>query len=622
LIFDLFPSVLSVASVAKEKKLKRILLGNEAIARGLLENGCSFAASYPGTPASEILSSFIQMAEAAESPAVGEWSINEKVAFETALAVSYAGGRSAVSMKQVGLNVACDPLMSSAYTGVKGGFLVISADDPGPHSSQTEQDSRMMAMMAKIPVLDPSTPQEAKEMIRSAYQISEEFELPVMVRPTTRVCHSRQGVLLGEVPSPSLPTGFSKDPQRWAATPRYRYTLHFKLNQKIEAIAEKSGKDSFLRILGEETARRCIISSGVTLAHTYDLLRELNLESEIALYQVKMPYPLKAKFILDEMAPFEDILVIEETYPVIEMQLAMRGRIKGRLDGSVPPQGELIPDTLVESIRAFARIPGEKKPIPSGPPRRPTLCPGCPHRPAFYALRQALPGGIYPSDIGCYTLGLNLGAVDTVLCMGAAITQAAGFYHAFRMKGEVPPIAATIGDSTFYHAGVPALINAVHNEARFTLLILDNSTTAMTGNQPTPGLERLADGRRGKVVALEDLVRASGVRFLKVIDPYQLQEMIRAIKEADEATRSENGGVSVIIARHPCLINPEVKKMQGFYCMEVTEDCVACEICFQDFECPAISPDPHSGMARIDQNICSGCGVCAQVCPQGAIRIK
>jgi indolepyruvate ferredoxin oxidoreductase alpha subunit len=622
LIFDLFPSVLSVASVAKEKKLKRILLGNEAIARGLLENGCSFAASYPGTPASEILSSFIQMAEAAESPAVGEWSINEKVAFETALAVSYAGGRSAVSMKQVGLNVACDPLMSSAYTGVKGGFLVISADDPGPHSSQTEQDSRMMAMMAKIPVLDPSTPQEAKEMIRSAYQISEEFELPVMVRPTTRVCHSRQGVLLGEVPSPSLPTGFSKDPQRWAATPRYRYTLHFKLNQKIEAIAEKSGKDSSLRILGEETARRCIISSGVTLAHTYDLLRELNLESEIALYQVKMPYPLKAKFILDEMAPFEDILVIEETYPVIEMQLAMRGRIKGRLDGSVPPQGELIPDTLVESIRAFARIPGEKKPIPSGTPRRPTLCPGCPHRPAFYALRQALPGGIYPSDIGCYTLGLNLGAVDTVLCMGAAITQAAGFYHAFRMKGEVPPIAATIGDSTFYHAGVPALINAVHNEARFTLLILDNSTTAMTGNQPTPGLERLADGRRGKVVALEDLVLASGVRFLKVIDPYQLKEMIRAIKEADEATRSENGGVSVIIARHPCLINPEVKKMQGFYCMEVTEDCVACEICFQDFECPAISPDPHSGMARIDQNICSGCGVCAQVCPQGAIRIK
>jgi len=602
--------------------LKRILLGNEAIARGLLENGCSFAASYPGTPASEILSSFLQMARAAESPAMGEWSINEKVAFETALAVSYAGGRSAVSMKQVGLNVACDPLMSSAYTGVKGGFLVISADDPGPHSSQTEQDSRMMAMMAKIPVLDPSTPQEAKEMIHSAYEISEEFELPVMVRPTTRVCHSRQGVLLGEIRSPHPPTGFSKDPQRWAATPRYRYTLHLKLNQKIEAIAEKFAKKSFSRILGGETARRCIISSGVALAHTYDLLKELNLGDEIALYRVKMPYPLKAQIILDEIAPFEDVLVIEETDPVIEMQLAMRGRIKGRLDGSIPSQGELIPDSLAEIIQAFARIHGEKSPAPPGKARRPTLCPGCSHRPAFYALRQALPGGIYPSDIGCYTLGLNLGAVDTVLCMGAAISQAAGFYHAFRMKGEVPPIAATIGDSTFYHAGVPALINAVHNGARFTLLILDNSTTAMTGNQPTPGMERLADGRQGKAVAIEDLVRASGVQHLAVIDPYQLEEMTRAIKEADQSTRSENGGVSVIIARHPCLMSPGAKKSQRSYCMEVTDDCVACEICFQDFECPAIGPDPQSGMARIDRNICSGCGVCAQVCPQGAIKAK
>jgi len=602
--------------------LKRILLGNEAIARGLLENGCSFAASYPGTPASEILSTFLQMAKAENSPALGEWSINEKVAFETALAVSYAGGRSAVSMKQVGLNVACDPLMSSAYTGVKGGFLVISADDPGPHSSQTEQDSRMMAMMAKIPALDPSTPQEAKEMIGAAYQISEEFEIPVMVRPTTRVCHSRQGILLGEIPSPVLPSGFPKDPQRWAATPRYRFTLHLKLNQKIEAITEKYGKGSFLRVLGNKSARQCIISSGVALAHTYDLIKELNLENQIALYQVRMPYPLRAKAILDEISPFQDILIIEETYPVIEMQLAMRNRIKGRMDGSIPPQGELVPDVLLESIRTFAQIPGEKKPLPSGKPRRPTLCPGCPHRAAFYALRQALPDGIYPSDIGCYTLGLNLGAVDTVLCMGAGISQAAGLYHAFRIKGEIPPIAATIGDSTFYHAGVPALINAVHNGARFVLLILDNSTTAMTGDQPTPALERLADGRQGKAVAIEDLVHASGVQNIKVIDPYELEEMTKAIKEAHKATRSENGGVSVIIARHPCLMSPGASKKQKVYCMEVTGDCVACEICFRDFECPAIGPDPQSGMAKIDQNICSGCGVCAQVCPQEAIKTK
>jgi indolepyruvate ferredoxin oxidoreductase alpha subunit len=600
--------------------MKRILLGNEAMARGLLENGCAFAASYPGTPASEILSSFILMAKAAESPAMGEWSINEKVAFETALSISYAGGRAAASMKQVGLNVACDPLMSSAYTGVKGGFLVISADDPGPHSSQTEQDSRMMAMMAKIPVLDPSSPREAKEMIGLAYQISEEFEIPVMIRPTTRVCHSRQGVPLGEVPAPCLPKGFMKDPQRWAATPRYRFQLHLHLNQKIEAIAKKYGKSSFERILGNTKATQGILSSGVALAHTYDLLRGLNLEDQIALFQVRMPFPLDGKAILDRIGSFKDILVIEETYPVMEMQLAMRDRIKGRLDGSIPPQGELIPDVLEECIRTFAGLPEEKKAAPAGKPRRPTLCPGCPHRAAFYAIRQTFPDGIYPSDIGCYTLGLNLGAVDTVLCMGATLSQAAGFYHAYRMRGEFPPIVATIGDSTFYHAGIPPLVNAVHSGARFILLILDNSTTAMTGNQPTPGEEILADGRPGKAILIENLVKASGVQHLSIVDPYDLEEMTRSLKEADRSCRSEGGGVSVIIARHPCIMDPGAEKKKKSDHIEITDVCIGCQICFQDFECPAIGPDPETGMARIDQTICSACGVCIQVCPQGAIK--
>ncbi|MBP1723675.1 MAG: indolepyruvate oxidoreductase [Deltaproteobacteria bacterium] len=600
--------------------MKKILLGNEAIARGLLENGCCFAASYPGTPASEILSSFVQMAKAAESPAMGEWSINEKVAFETALAVSYSGGRAATSMKQVGLNVACDPLMSSAYTGVKGGFLVISADDPGPHSSQTEQDSRMMAMMAKIPVLDPSSPQEAKEMVQLGFQISEEFEIPVMIRPTTRVCHSRQGVGLGEIPTPAIPTGFLKDPQRWAATPRYRLVLHRQLNQKIDAIAEKYGKKAFSKILGGKNASQCILSSGVALAHTYDLLKELKLENQIALYQVKMPYPLNGKDILEKINPHKDILVIEETDPVMEMQLAQRDRIKGRMDNSIPPQGELIPDVLEECIRKFAGKARETKPAPAGRPRRPTLCPGCPHRAAFYAIRQTFPNGIYPSDIGCYTLGLNLGAVDTVLCMGATISQAAGFYHAYRMKGEFPPIVATIGDSTFYHAGLPPLVNAVHNGAKFILVLLDNSTTAMTGNQPTPGMEVLADGRRGKAVSMEDLVRASGVESLSVVDPYSLEDMTRALKEADKACRSEGGGVAAIISRHPCLMDQEVEKKKRTERVEISEDCIGCRVCTDDFECPAIEMEPDTGLARIDQTICSACGVCIQVCPQSAIN--
>jgi indolepyruvate ferredoxin oxidoreductase alpha subunit len=609
-----------MSAAARRETVKRILLGNEALARGLLENGCVFAASYPGTPASEILSSFVEMVKSENSPAMGEWSINEKVAFETALSVSYAGGRSAVSMKQVGLNVACDPLMSSAYTGVKGGFLVISADDPGPHSSQTEQDSRMMAMMAKVPVLDPSTPQEAKEMVTLGYHISETFEVPVMIRPTTRVCHSRQGVQLKGIANPVLPRGFSKDPQRWAATPKYRYHLHHQLNRKIETVTEKFRKETISRVLGNGKTQRCIISSGVALSHTYDIIREMRMENEISLFQVKMPYPLDVQGLFDAIHAFDDVLVIEETSPVIEMQLAMRGRVTGRLDGSIPPQGELIPDVLMECIEKFVGNHAKPKKVVSDKARRPTLCPGCGHRPAFYAIRRALPKGIYPSDIGCYTLGLNLGAVDTCLCMGSAVSQASGFYHAHKMKGETPPIAATIGDSTFYHAGIPALINAVHTGARFVLLILDNATTAMTGDQPTPGMEVLADGRKGKPVPIEDLVKACGVKEVRVVDPYRLEEMIKAVKEADGAARSEDGGVCVIISRHPCLMTAGVLKGQTRYSMEISDDCVGCGICHEKFECPAIGPDAVSEKSRIDPSLCSGCGVCVDVCPKQAIK--
>jgi len=392
------------------------------------------------------------------------------------------------------------------------------------------------------------------------------------------------------------------------------------LNEKIQAIAEKYGGKTFSKILGNGRASRCILSSGVALGHTFDLLQELQLEDRIALYQIRMPYPLNARAILGVIQSYQEVLVIEETYPVIEMQLAMRNRIKGRLDGSIPAQGELVPDVLEERIRAFAGLSMEKKGAPVGKARRPTLCPGCPHRAAFYALRQALPDGIYPSDIGCYTLGLNLGAVDTVLCMGATISQAAGFYHAYRMKGESPPIVATIGDSTFYHAGIPPLVNAVHNGAKFVLIILDNSTTAMTGNQPTPGLETLADGRRGKSIAIEDLVKASGVEHLSVVDPYDLEGMIRTIQDADRNSRSGEGGVSVIIARHPCIMNMGADQIRKTERMEVGEDCIGCQVCFQDFECPAIGPDSETGMARIDPTLCSCCGVCIQVCPQNAIK--
>lgn len=600
--------------------MKQILLGNEAIARGLLESGCIFAASYPGTPASEILSSFMSMIPKAQSPALAQWSINEKVAFETALTISYCGGRAAVSMKQVGLNVACDPLMSSAYTGVKGGFVIISADDPGPHSSQTEQDSRWLAMMAKIPVFDPSCPQEAKDMVGEAFQISEEYEIPVMLRPTTRVCHSRQAVLLGDLFPPKIPSGFTKDPKRWAATPAYRYQLHKQLNEKILSLGKKIARKAFQKALGSKEAKFCIVSSGAAFAHTYDLIKEMQLEELVTLYQVRIPYPLPVEDLLAEINSSENIMIVEETYPVIEMQLGMRDRLQGRLRGMVPPQGELTPDVLAEVIFSFVKRPLTKPKYSAGKMRRPTLCPGCPHRAAFYAIRQTFTQGIYPSDIGCYTLGLNMQAVDTVLCMGAAISQAAGFYFAQQMKGESSPIVATIGDSTFYHAGIPALIDAVHQKAQFILVILDNSTTAMTGNQPTHSVERLADGRLGTAVKIEDIVQASGVKHLQIVDPYRLEEMKAALKKAGSFTR-EQEGVAVIIARHPCLLLPGARPSSK-ESLEISADCVGCEVCLNELECPAIVKNAATGLPVIDQNLCVGCGVCLQVCPQEAIRKK
>ncbi|MGB9697848.1 MAG: thiamine pyrophosphate-dependent enzyme, partial [Thermodesulfobacteriota bacterium] len=307
-------------------------------------------------------------------------------------------------------------------------------------------------------------------------------------------------------------------------------------------------------------------------------------------------------------------------YPVIEMQLGMRDRLQGRLKGLVPPQGELIPDVLAEVISSFLKKPIAKPKYAAGKMRRPTLCPGCPHRAAFYAIRQTFPQGIYPSDIGCYTLGLNLQAVDTVLCMGAAISQAAGFYFAQQMKGEISPIIATIGDSTFYHAGIPALIDAVHQKAQFILVILDNSTTAMTGNQPTLSAERLADGRLATAVKIEDIVQASGVKHLQIVDPYHLEEMTAALKNAASFTR-EKGGVAVIISRHPCLLLPGAKPSPG-ESLEISADCVGCAICLHDLECPAIVKNAATGLPEIDQNLCVGCGVCLQVCPSGAIRRK
>ena len=603
-----------------DTQVQRLLMGNEAMGRGLIEAGVSLAASYPGTPASEILAALVAFAKEEGITLHAEWSVNEKVAYETALANAMTGRRSAVSMKQVGLNVASDPFMRSAYLGVIGGLVLISADDPGPHSSQTEQDSRFFAMFAKVPVLDPASPQEAKDLVGRAFELSEKYEIPVMLRPTTRVCHARQNVTVAPPLALERTARFEKNPGRWCATPQFLRGLHRQLNVKIEAISREPGLAPLFTPGDGSFPRTAVAASGVAAAHAWDLLEDLGVLGKIDFYQVFMPYPLHLEFREAIRLRYDRVLVLEETYPVVELQLS-GASVQGRETKTVPREGELTPEVIRPILAKFLDVP-TKSPValPAGGGTRPTLCAGCGHRAAFYAIREAFPEGIFPSDIGCYTLGMNLGAVDTCHCMGAGISQAAGFYRAFAAAGgEFPTVVATIGDSTFFHAGIPALLNAVFHRARFILVILDNATTAMTGHQPTPQLGVTAMGEEGQVVYLGDLVRACGVRFLKECNPYDIPAMMALLKDADNFCRSPEGSVAVIVAQHPCLLDREARKSQTIYDMAVTEDCIACRHCLDNFECPALVFDEVGGRVDIEASRCVGCGVCAHVCPEGAI---
>jgi indolepyruvate ferredoxin oxidoreductase alpha subunit len=603
-------------------KRKILMLGNEAMALALLENGCRVASSYPGTPASEILSSVARLSKERGAPMYAEWAINEKVAFEIAYTGSLTGLRTAVSMKQVGLNVASDPLMSAAYTGVPGGFLVISADDPGPHSSQTEQDSRLMAMMAKVPVLDPDSPAHAMELIAKGYELSERFGIPVMLRPTTRVCHACQDILPGEVPPFRTEVEFRKNPDRWAATPVFRLELHRELAGKLAAIARWE-PTAPVRVNPEAAGRRAVVACGVAAAHVREVLAGSELWRTVPFYQVVQPYPLHAAFLSRMRESYEEILVLEETAGVIEMQFLDRMRVRGKATGAVPEVGELLPEAVERIIARFAggsaAVEGETAPAKGG--RRPTLCAGWSHRASFYAIRKAAPEGIYPSDIGCYTLGLNLGVVDTVLCMGAAVSQAAGFYQAHRLAGKTVDIVATIGDSTFYHAGIPPLIDAVVQGARFVLVILDNSTTAMTGFQPTPATGSGASGEPRGVADMEALVRACGVGFCEVGKPSRLEEFVSLIREA--LAYSREGGPAVVIAREPCVMDrSRANRPTAPVKVTITDDCTGCRHCTTQFECPALLYDEAGGRVFIDGLLCTGCGVCIHVCPLGAIQTE
>lgn len=618
-----------------------VLLGNGAIARGLVENGVRVVTSYPGTPASEVLAEVIRFRAAmgldpshdSGQALYTEWSTNEKVALEVALAASMTGLRAAVAMKQAGLNVAADALLNAAYTGVVGGLVIVVGDDPGPHSSQTEADTRLFALFAKLPVLDPSTPREAREMVGEAFRLSEQFRLPVLLRPTTRVCHAVQNIELGTLETLGRSPHFKREPARWAATPRFRYGLHVELNEKLKAVEgvfEASPLNSTTRMSNAAT-RIGIIASGVPFVTVLDLLDELGLDMPVL--KIGTPYPLPRRLVADFIARYERVLVLEEPDAAIELQIADRRKVSGRLNGTVPGAGELSPEVIYSLLARVLADGGLAKlpPAPTEaldaavaalklPPRGLRLCPGCPHRSSFYAIKRVFgPQAILPSDIGCYTLGLNLRGVDTCLDMGAAISMADGFYQAYHLDGDRRPIVATIGDSTFVHAGLPALANAVHTGARFVLVILDNGTTAMTGMQPTAESALLADGRAAQPLSLEELAKACGVRFVRRMDPYQLGAFQALLEEAGRYVRAEEGGIAVVIAERACVLYDPLPVCQHPVPVTVTEACDGCKYCLVAFECPALVLNVAAGKVEIDRRTCIDCGQCIEACYKGAI---
>ncbi|MDI6709919.1 MAG: indolepyruvate ferredoxin oxidoreductase subunit alpha [Bacillota bacterium] len=590
-------------------------MGNEAMAYGAVEAGVQVAAGYPGTPSSEILATLARLSR--NMGFYAEWSVNEKVALEVAAGAALAGARSIVTMKQVGLNVAADPLMSLAYLGVKGGMVVVSADDPGPHSSQNEQDTRLFGRFAKLPVLDPATPAEAKAMMREAFELSERTGLPVILRPTTRVCHACQEVEVAETLYAPVRTAYFEKSLDWVILPRTAAKKHPLLNAKQEILARLFAESPFNRM--EIAGRVGVIAGGLSDNYVREALEALG--AEVSLLKIGTPYPLPEKLVVEFLRQVDRVLVVEEQEPVIEEQVVAAAyrqgltlEIVGKRGGFVPREGELNVDRVAAALRRFLGLeafPVAERPTPPELPLRgPVLCAGCPHRASFYMLRQAVRelgvDAVFNGDIGCYTLGAfpPLEAVDTCLCMGASVSMAAGMQRAEPGRKHI----AVLGDSTFFHNGIPGLIDAVYNQTDITVVILDNRTTAMTGHQPHPGTGRTAGGEPGETVDIPALVRACGVRCLVEADPVIPTAAMRALKEAISFT-----GPAVVIMRHTCA----ALKRGGPRFTVNAADCEDCGTCYRDLGCPAIFLE--DGRPSIVTDKCAGCGFCLRLCPSKAI---
>lgn len=613
-----------------KKNDKLFLLGNEAAVRGALEAGVSIASTYPGTPSSEIGDVFSKIAKDADI--YFEFSINEKVAMELAASAAASGLRSFTFMKHVGLNVASDSLMSVAYTGVNGGMIVLSADDPSMFSSQNEQDNRYYVRIANIPMLEPSNPQEIKDLMKYGFDLSEEFQIPVLIRTTTRVSHMRGVVGLDSISEEKREGFFTKDPERFVPVPVTARIMHEKLVEKIDKIGERSNKSSFNKVFNKN-GKLGVITSGSSFNYVMDIVEENNLKVNIL--KITFSYPFPESVVLDFIKEVDEVLVVEEVDPIMEREvLAILGKngiqkkVYGKLDGTLPLIYEYNPDVVSIGLQKSLKIKNEEDenilnkktstaPI-ALPSRPPTLCPGCPHRAVYYAINKVISDlnwddVIFPTDIGCYTLGIEspYEAADYLLSMGSSIGTSCGF-----SKATTQRIVSFIGDSTFFHAGIPPLINAVHNKNRFVLVILDNRTTAMTGGQPHPGLPVDGMGDEAPEASIEKIVEAAGVKLIKTINPLNLKKSLEVFRDA-----LNYSGVAVVISKYPCMLIKNRERRKN-YVIEVWPDkCSQCTVCLDDLTCPAMY-STEDGSVHIDSELCRRCNFCVNVCPEKAIGVK
>ncbi|MEW5774196.1 MAG: indolepyruvate ferredoxin oxidoreductase subunit alpha [Thermodesulfobacteriota bacterium] len=600
--------------LSKDGGQTQLLLGNEAIVRGALEAGVAFVSCYPGTPSSEVPDTFSRLAP--EGDFYFEYSANEKVALEVGGGATLAGAATLVTMKHVGVNVAADPLMTLCYVGAPGGLVLLSADDPGCHSSQNEQDNRIFARLAGMPVLEPCSAQEAKDMMRDAMELSIASEQPVMLRTTTRVSHLRGPVRFEPLPGARSVKAFEKNPRRFVPIPAVARVRHAELLKKLQQFAEAAEKSPWNRVRGKGTLG--VIASGMARAYVADVLKEKEFAGKFKVLELGFTYPLPEKKLARFLKGLDKVLVVEELEPVVETEVKALIQEKG-LDVKVLGKGAELPQNgefNTANVRAaLLRLLGRKPkaqpacapaagPLPMRPPN---LCPGCSHRASYYAVRQVFGDeAVYSSDIGCYTLGIlpPLAMADFLLCMGSSVSSGGGF-----AKAGKRPVVAFIGDSTFFHSGITGLVNAVFNAHDLVLVVLDNGTTAMTGHQPHPGVCKLACGDNPHRVDIESVVRGCGVTQVAKVAPMNLKETLKVL------THMKNGsGVRVVIAEEPCVLYAKKALKTAMPMVAyVAKQSEGVRRCVETLGCPAFAV--AEGQVAINPHQCTGCMFCLQITP-------